>query len=110
LDKYKAGAKAVAVKILMTWDILPGREQEYFEFIVRDWIPGLQRIGMEPSDAWFTMFGNQPQIMAAAQVSSLGSLQKSINSPDWKELTQRLLDYVENFDFKVVQARSGFQM
>jgi hypothetical protein len=110
LDKYNAGAKAVAVKILMTWDILPGREQEYFEFIVRDWIPGLQRIGMEPSDAWFTMYGNQPQIMAAAQVSSLGTLQHSINSSDWKELTQRLLDYVENFDFKVVQARSGFQM
>jgi len=100
----------LAVKLLMTWDILPGREQEYFEFIVRDWIPGLQRLGMEPSDAWFTMYGNQPQIMTAAQVSSLGTLQNFIKSPDWKELTQRLLDYVENFDFKVVQARSGFQL
>jgi hypothetical protein len=25
-------------------------------------------------------------------------------------LTQTLLDYVENFDYKVVSARSGFQM
>jgi hypothetical protein len=100
----------VTVKILMTWDIQPGREQEYFEFVVRDWIPGLQRMGMEPSDAWFTMYGNQPQIMAAVQVSSLSSLRKSLSSSDWKEITQRLLDYVENFDYKVVQARSGFQM
>ncbi len=100
----------MTVKILMTWDILPGREQEYFEFVVRDWIPGLQRMGMEPSDAWFTMYGNQPQIMAAVQVSSLNSLQHTLASPDWKEMTQRLLDYVENFDYKVVQARSGFQM
>ena len=45
----------LAVKLLMTWDILPGREQEYFEFVVRDFIPELQRMGMEPSDAWFTM-------------------------------------------------------
>jgi len=100
----------VAVKILMTWDILPGREQDYFEFIVRDWIPGLQRLEMEPSDAWFTMYGNQPQIMAAVQVSSLKILQRALDSPEWKDLTQRLLDYVENFDYKVVQARSGFQM
>jgi hypothetical protein len=100
----------LAVKLLMTWDILPGREQEYFEFIVRDWIPGLQRLGMEPSDAWFTMYGNQPQIMAAAQMSHLNSLQKVLQSADWKDLTQRLLDFVDNFDFKVVQARSGFQM
>jgi len=94
----------------MTWDIQPGREQEYFEFIVRDWIPGLQRMGMEPSDAWFTMYGNQPQIMAAVQASSLSTLRKSLSSSDWKDITQRLLDYVENFDYKVVQARSGFQI
>ena len=100
----------MAVKLLMTWDILPGREQEYFEFVVRDWLPGLQRLGMEPSDAWFTMYGQQPQILAAAQMSSIGSLQQVLDSSDWKSLNQRLLDYVENLDFKVVQARSGFQM
>ena len=55
----------MAVKLLMTWDILPGREQEYFEFVVRDFIPGVQRMGMEPSDAWYTMYGSQPQILAA---------------------------------------------
>jgi hypothetical protein len=94
----------------MTWDILPGREQEYFEFVVRDFIPGLQRLGMEPSDAWFTMYGDQPQIMAAAQMNSINSLQNILGSSDWQSLTQQLLDYVENFEFKVVQARAGFQM
>ncbi len=100
----------MAVKILMTWDILPGREQEYFEFIVRDWIPGLQQLGLEPSDAWFTMYGEQPQIMAAAQVSNLTNLQRALETSKWKEITQRLLEYVEHFDYKVVQARSGFQI
>lgn len=94
----------------MTWDILPGREQEYFEFIVRDWIPGLQQLGLEPSDAWFTMYGEQPQIMAAAQVSNLTNLQRALETSKWKEITQRLLEYVEHFDYKVVQARSGFQI
>jgi hypothetical protein len=100
----------VAVKLLMTWDILPGREQEYFEFVVRDFIPGVQRLGMEPSDAWYTMYGSQPQILAAMQMPSVNSLQKILNSTEWGELTQRLLDYVENFQLKIVQARSGFQM
>jgi hypothetical protein len=100
----------VAVKLLLTWDILPGREQEYFEFVVRDFIPGVQRMGMEPSDAWFTMYGSQPQILAAMQMASFGSLQRVLESGDWKDLTQRLLDYVENFQYKIVQARAGFQM
>jgi len=100
----------MAVKLLMTWDILPGREQEYFEFVVRDFIPSIQRLGLEPSDAWFTMYGDHPQILTAAQMSTLSALQQILASPDWKELTKQLLDYVEDFRYKVVPARSGFQL
>ncbi|OQY87470.1 MAG: hypothetical protein B6D39_12845 [Anaerolineae bacterium UTCFX2] len=94
----------------MTWDILPGREQDYFEFVVRDFIPAMQRMGMEVSDAWFTMYGDQPQILAAAQMPTINALNQVLESADWKDLTSRLLDYVENFDYKIVQSRSGFQM
>ena len=69
----------MAVKLLMTWDILPGREQDYFEFVVRDFIPGLQRLGLEPSDAWFTMYGEKPQIMTSAQMPSLARLPRCWN-------------------------------
>lgn len=100
----------MGIKILMTWDILPGREQDYFEFVVRDFIPAMQRMGMEVSDAWFTMYGDQPQILAAAQMPSINALNQVLESSDWKDLTSRLLDYVENFDYKIVQSRSGFQM
>jgi hypothetical protein len=100
----------VSVKLLMTWDILPGREQEYFEFVVRDFIPGMQRLGLEPNDAWFTMYGEQPQIMASAQMPTLGALNEVIDSPAWHDLTRLLMDYVENFNYKIVPARSGFQI
>jgi hypothetical protein len=100
----------VGVKLLMTWDILPGREQEYFEFVVRDFIPAVQRMGMEPSDAWFTMYGRQPQILAAMQMPSIDTLNGVLGSDEWRDLTGRLLDYVDNFQYKIVQARAGFQM
>ena len=100
----------MAVKLLMTWDILPGREQEYFEFVVRDFLPEVQKMGLEPSDSWFTMYGDHPQIMATAQMPNVGSLQQVLESSEWDCLTQQLLDYVENFEYKVVQARSGFQL
>ena len=100
----------MAVKLLMTWDILPGREQEYFEFVVRDWIPGIQRLGLEPSDAWFTMYGDQPQIMASAQTNSITTMQRILGTSEWIDLTHQLLDYVEDFKYKIVPARSGFQM
>ena len=100
----------MSVKLIITWDIQPGREQDYFEFVVRDFLPGIQTMGLEPSDAWFTMYGDHPQIMATAQTSSMSAIQQVLDSSEWNELTGQLLDYVENLDYKVVQARSGFQL
>lgn len=100
----------MAVKIIMTWDILKGREQEYFEFVVRDFIPGIQDLGMEPTDAWFTMYGAQPQIMVAAKMQDMQSMQQVLDKPEWEALVQRLLTYVENYQYKIVDARTGFQL
>jgi hypothetical protein len=98
------------VKLLMTWDIMPGREQDYFEFVVREFLPGMQAMGLEPSDAWFTVFGSQPQIMVAAQTETQAAMEKLLSSNDWGTLSNRLLDYVINFQLKIVEARSGFQL
>lgn len=100
----------MAVKLLMTWDIQPGREQEYFEFVVRDFIPGMQRLGLDPTESWFTMYGERPQIMAAAKMPSLSGLNQVLSSSEWDDLTHLLMDYVEDFQYKVVSAREGFQM
>ncbi|MFZ5808608.1 MAG: hypothetical protein ACOY16_04935 [Chloroflexota bacterium] len=100
----------MGVKLLMTWDILPAKEQEYFEFMVREFIPGIQKMGLEPSDAWFTVYGDQPQIMAAIRSTNLARLQQVLNSSEWQSLTAQLLDYVEELKYKVVEDRPGFQL
>jgi len=100
----------VTVKLIMTWDITPGREQEYFEFVVREFIPQVQQLGMELKDAWLTMYGDQPQIMASAQMEDLPAMQGVLDSKEWQGLVNRLLDYVENYQIKVVPAKAGFQM
>jgi hypothetical protein len=100
----------VAVKLLMSWDILPGREQEYFEFVVREFIPGIQRLGLEPTDAWFTMYGNQPQIIAGVMVADKKALESVLQSDEWVSLTDQLMNLVTEFNYKIVPARKGFQM
>ncbi len=100
----------MTVKLIMTWDITPGREQEYFEFVVREFIPQVQQLGMELKDAWLTMYGDQPQIMATAQMEDLSAMQSILDTKEWQGLVNKLLDYVENYQYKIVPAKSGFQM
>ena len=100
----------MTVKALMTWDILPGQEQDYFEFVVRDFIPSIQRLGLKPTEAWFTLYGEGPQIMCEALMPNLGEMQQVLESSDWSDLKLRLLDYVEDFSLKIVDAQKGFQI
>jgi hypothetical protein len=97
------------VKLIMSWDISPNREQEYFEFVVREFIPGVQKLGIELSDAWATVYGAQPQILVGAELPSLHSAQQILYSTDWESLNNRLQDFVRNYSLKLVRASGGFQ-
>jgi hypothetical protein len=96
----------------MTWDIRPGREEEYFEFHIQKFVPMLEKMGLKLSEAWLTVYGDgdQPRMMAEAKMSSLGAAQKVLRSVGWDDLGHHLDDYVENFDYKVVSAQGGFQI
>ena len=97
-------------KLLLSWNILPGREQEYFEFVVREFIPGIQALGLEPSDAWLTIYGEQPQILTGVGVNSMNFLNTVLSSQEWDSMISKLLDYVDNLEVKTVKAKPGFQM
>lgn len=100
----------MAVKLLMTWDIVPGREQEYFEFVVREFVPGIQRLGIQPTEAWYTTYGRRPQILTGGIAENRQTMEKALATDEWEKLRERLLEFVTNFEWRVVRATGGFQM
>jgi hypothetical protein len=99
----------MSVKVLMTWDIAAERDQEYFEFVIGEFIPGVQRLGLQPAEAWATLYGSYPQIQVGLVAADAGQAHRILRSTDWHLLQERLFSYVKNFSYKVVPARSGFQ-
>ena len=97
------------VKLIMTWDILPEHEQEYFEFVVREFIPGVQRLGLDLQDAWATVYGTQPQILVSAAFPVTVNPQIVLDSPEWHSLQNQLQDHIENYTQKLVDSQAGFQ-
>jgi hypothetical protein len=91
------------VKLLMQWDIKMGREQEFSEFVVREFAPKLMQLGVEPSEVLYTMYGDGPQMLAIGAVESREKLVTILDSPRWDQLHQKLLTYVTNYSQKVVR-------
>ncbi len=100
----------MSVKLLMSWDILPGKEQTYFEFAMKTFAPELMKMGWQPTEAWYTLYGEGPQIMTAGVTDSVENMREILGSQEWDELRDRLLEYVTNFEYKVVPATGRFQM
>lgn len=97
------------VKVLMTWDIAPEHEQEYFEFVIGEFVPGVQRLGFQPTEAWATLYGSYPQIQVALLAEDAPHARRMLGSNDWGLLQDRLFTYVKNYSCKVIPARGGFQ-
>jgi hypothetical protein len=98
------------VKLLMKWDIKSGQEQPYFEFVMQEFAPGLMRLGLQPTEAWYTVYGSGPQILTGAVSNDLPTIRQILAGDDWRRLRDRLLQYVSNFSQKVVEANGRFQI
>lgn len=97
------------VKLIMTWNILPNHEQEYFDFLVREFVPSLNRLGFELSDAWATIYGNQPQVLISAILPNELEAEERMAKPEWLDLLDKLQRFIQDFELKLAPVKSGFQ-
>ena len=100
----------MTVKLLMTWDIKPGKEAEYFDFVVREFVPGLQHVFIHPTEAYLTVYGTGAQILTGGVVDDLPTMHDILEGDDWHVLQDKLLTFVDNFKKKVVPATGRFQL
>ncbi len=98
------------VKLLMKWDIKSGHEQPYFEFVMQEFAPGLMRLGLQPTEAWYTIYGHGPQILTGVVTNDIETMRGILATAEWQQLRDRLLAHVTNFSSKIIPASGRFQL
>ncbi len=92
------------LRLILTWNIRPGREQEYSMFVNDRLAPGLVEIGLPPHDVYYATYGHVPQIMVVLDVPSQSGLQQALTSSQWQTLKNELLEYIEDYQERVVKS------
>ena len=54
-------------KVLISYDMQKGKEQECQDYLVNKLAPGLARMGFQFADVWYTVWGNSPRSPAAVR-------------------------------------------
>jgi hypothetical protein len=97
-------------KIIMRWNIRPGVESEYFEFMVNEFIPGFRRLGIVDPQVWYTVYGSREQILVSGVCETGDHMKYILRSEEWVHLKDRLTDLVDDFSQNVISATGGFQL
>ncbi|MCA9934619.1 MAG: hypothetical protein KC415_11880 [Anaerolineales bacterium] len=97
-------------KLIMRWDVRKETESEYFEFLVHEFIPGLNRLGIDDIQVWYTAYGKVEQKLASGIAPSADHMNQMLGTEEWLNLVDRLRNFVEDYSQKVIPATRGFQL
>ncbi len=97
-------------KLIMRWNVRQETESEYFEFLVHELIPTMNKLGISDIQIWYTAYGECEQKMAEGVSESADHLLHLIRSIEWHDLSERLQGYVGDFSLKIIPATRGFQI
>jgi len=97
------------VKLLLSFDIRPGSENAYRRFIMEEFLPKAQELGLTPTDAWHTAYGDYPLRLIGLVAENLDAARAAMDHEEWRALMGRLADYTGNLSRRLVPFRGGFQ-
>ncbi len=85
------------VRLVFSWNIKTDEETAYFEFIVQEFAPKIMKMGIRLTEAWYTTYGEGPQIIMPGVATDGESLQQALGSEEWLELVGKLNDFVTEY-------------
>jgi len=98
----------MAVKFNEYWDIIPEALNEYVEFMQRDKIPTMNRLGINIAAIWCVLIGARPQIVSEGIAADLDQLEAALKSGDYSKTSARLLHFVTDYRSKVLISTGRF--
>jgi len=97
------------VKLLITYDPDPGQQEDYFQYVLGEFVPSMQRLGLPMSEVWHTAYGDYPLRLAAFVAPDWTAMQEILDTPTFQDLERRLQQYVSNYERRVVLLKNRFQ-
>ncbi len=97
----------MSYKVMISYDMQEGREQECQEYLVNKLAPGLAKLGLRVSDVWYTVWGNSPQITSGGELEDLDKVRSIFHSSDWENLAAGMESLATNFKVKVVRSEGN---
>lgn len=98
------------LKLLLSYDVSAENVNEYRQFVLQKYVPAMQMMGFQISEAWHTAYGNVPNRLLGFVCQDRATVDQLIINDEWQSLNHELEELVSEFSYKVVPYRGVFQL
>lgn len=101
MDDYKV--QTGLWKFNQYWNILPGAEKRYTEFVSADHAPTMDKIGLKVTAGWRVVVGSGPYIQVECSAPSLSDIALAIDTDEFRRVTHKLKDaFVTDYHSRIL--------
>jgi glucose-6-phosphate isomerase len=97
------------VKLMLAYNIKPNREDEYYRYVLGEFLPTVQTVGLHMVEGWHTAYGNYPIRLIVFRTEDEATMREAIKSKEWKTAKEKLLKMVRDYEERIVPAKNMFQ-
>ena len=90
------------VKFNQYWTIDFERIDDYEKFIIRKFIPGINKLGIHIVAGWTVLIGGYSDIILEGVTNDLELLEKALRDKNYRKLNDELQNYIKNYKTKVL--------
>jgi hypothetical protein len=90
------------VKFNQYWTVDFDKNKDYEKFIIRKYIPGVNKLGIHIVAGWSVLIGGYSENILEGISNDLELLEKALRDKKYKQLNDELQDYIKQYKTKVL--------
>ncbi len=91
----------MTILFTQSWDVIPGKFDEYSEFMTNEYNPTLEKLGINLLGGYYVAVGHGPRIKAVASVEEHDYLRRILATEEYRIISARLTNLVTAYYSKL---------
>ena len=96
-------------KLLLSYNIRLQHQENYMRFVINEFIPALENLGLSNIGVWHTAYGDYPDRLLVFGAKDSAAMSRAVASPIFADIEGKLKTFVTDYNRRVVPFDERFQ-
>ncbi|MCK5541313.1 MAG: hypothetical protein KAI40_01375 [Desulfobacterales bacterium] len=102
IDTYTMDIRRDTIKFNQMWNVLSHKKEEYDQFVINEYFPVLNELGVSIAGEWEVLIGDGPGIICEGRVTDINNLMNNLQSKKFQNAKRKLKELIECYRSRIL--------